>query len=122
MMNGLQWRCHILPFWKPKQKNSGKQRKNSGRFAVFWAAARATAQGFCGERDVARCKFPGKTAKTAKLEQCAVTDDLERRAAVRAAFARDFAAGGPGPAFEDTGEREFLRALAEALAHRRRQA
>jgi hypothetical protein len=53
-------RCSLFRF----VKNSEKQQKNSERFAVIFAAKRPEAQDFCGGRELARCKFSGRTAKT----------------------------------------------------------
>jgi hypothetical protein len=59
----------------------------------------------------------GQTDVLDFLKQGPVAQYRQRRSAVRAAFERNFAAGGPAAALEDAGERELLRALAEALAH-----
>jgi hypothetical protein len=58
-------------------KNSEKQRKNSGRFAVISALDCAEVQDFCGERGGARCKFPGRTAKNS--EKCDAPCDAAGR-------------------------------------------
>src|SRR5215472_10796941 len=64
----------------------------------------------------------GKNSKNSELEQSPVAENGDRRAAVGAAFERDVPSRSPAAAFEHAGERKFLRALAEALAHRGRQA
>jgi hypothetical protein len=48
------------------RKNSRKQRKNSGNFAVLLAAKSSETQDFRRKPEIGRCKFPAKTAKTAK--------------------------------------------------------
>jgi hypothetical protein len=48
------------------RKNSEKQRKTSGSFAVLFAAKSSETQDFRRKPEIARCKFPAKTAKTAK--------------------------------------------------------
>jgi hypothetical protein len=66
---GQPWsetRTTIAIFAVSIHKNSGKQRKNSGRFCCYFASDRTQAQDFCGEPVIPRCKFPGKTAKTAR--------------------------------------------------------
>jgi hypothetical protein len=40
--------------------------KNSARFAVISAFDHARIQDFCGERAIAGCKFPGRTAKNSQ--------------------------------------------------------
>ena len=49
-----------------RKKNSGKQRKTAGRFAVIADVEPVSTQDFRRERDLPRCKFAARTAKTAK--------------------------------------------------------
>jgi hypothetical protein len=49
------------------------------------------------------------------LEDGAVAVDLHRRRAAGAQLGGDLAAGGPGAAFEDAGERQLSRAAPSAL-------
>jgi hypothetical protein len=45
-------------------KTAGNSKRTAGGFAVISALERAKVQDFRGEREVARRKFPAKTAKT----------------------------------------------------------
>jgi uncharacterized membrane protein len=56
-----------------------------------------------------------------ELEDRAVAVDAHRRRAALAQLGRDLAAGGPGAALEDAGQRQRLRGEAELGAHERRQ-
>jgi hypothetical protein len=47
-------------------ENSEEQRKTAKRAAVFCGTQLATREKFCGKADVARCKFSGRTVKTAR--------------------------------------------------------